>query len=1063
MFRFMRYKLTVIALIFFILSSVVFAGPLSYFFQKPLGIFSPLFHQQGVTGYAVETPDKESTIPVGVVVQGGNKVWFDTQKNAYILAFDGDDPVQYELHLDDPFVKEGMIAIYEAQHQFYPLYQAGTGFRKQDGTLLKPQQFIRQADTVLQDHHIEGNSVIFTYDDTFGGTVFHKTYVFHILGRSLLIHVYDPITSDLREGYNYYVGFGSGETKDLVNPDALYLPYLQTPVFVGDNTNGVFTSNYVDFTKSNANDYEEKECGVTDDLYGCPYGVVYALDSEHQVSSLDETLYVTVSSHILDVTQDINSEPSLYKDQLNKRFFFQVHDLAQWAKDHKIKGLRDTYFENTMMLLSKFNLGGLNNLYAIQDKWQKYGFLQGFPTLYPAGDVYGGATIERLLSGTRIRGQLLALAEDYVHMFQSSPDYNEDAIAKDASLALKKGIKNSDGEQSYIIASDKALVYASAQGHAITDNYHVSAGYLPFDTAFDPLVIDQLNLDHQATGSNTYKKMIQQTKQLFKEHRDFMQSPLVGLGDPLGNSLLYTGYLDGVSADLPDGEDTVIIPDYALFVVKPKMTDYGMGLFAYYFDVHKVTPQLLFDSDHFSKYLALTLAFGHAGYWSDVLFDYDTLTAGLLGMSVLKDYYITQALQQEYLSANIKEVGYLVDNKFMRLSRALFNGADFRTSRLMESYDNGLVLYFNFNSENWRLDGNLIPDKVIDAVVATLQDLGGNESDHGEKKYLVLPQYGFVAFNNNTDLLVYSGMYKEHKVDFVRSEDYFFVDTNGVNSTFADKEFRDIYLKKKDGTEVGCVRISLDWSKKIHKPVFDAVGDDGFYIPGDDGTFTTGSCALLSLPPGASCQNGQQDAGEEGIDCGGVCSNSCSSGGGGDNGGGGGGGNRRKTVDFSHSDSFTVLLAEGDEVRVVFDGKRYDFRLQDLTKDAATLRELPHVQDFSFDGKKMYTLDVDTNQRDDFSITLVTIHDRPREAEFTFKLVKITPPTKPVYRPPEEPPVYGETPHETPPALGEVPEQKGNKVYYIITGILVIILLGIGGFFFVKHQKEKKKAKNSFM
>ena len=150
-------------------------------------------------------------------------------------------------------------------------------------------------------------------------------------------------------------------------------------------------------------------------------------------------------------------------------------------------------------------------------------------------------------------------------------------------------------------------------------------------------------------------------------------------------------------------------------------------------------------SSAFDRYLATTVAFGHAGLVPDLE------RWGL--PAVAKVYYMLRHLQAYYLGQPVESIHYQRGGNLLETTEALVAGAH-ELSQVRIIYTNGLHIYVNgATDETW--------DVSVD-----------------EETSYSLPPASFLAHGPD-GLLVYSADAGQGRVDYVQCADYLYCDTRG--------------------------------------------------------------------------------------------------------------------------------------------------------------------------------------------------------------------------------------------------------------------------------------------
>ena len=331
----------------------------------------------------------------------------------------------------------------------------------------------------------------------------------------------------------------------------------------------------------------------------------------------------------------------------------------------------------------------------------------------------------------------------------SYPYWNPADIARESDMSYRDGWRNDAGVQHYAIACDKMLKYAQLESHQIKNAYGTNASYLDVSTSGDT-EYGWHQIDYNAANPNarTLRQGIYSSKTLFEYMQGVHEGPLVGEGcgtiDGYANcryDSFYGGYVDGVERELPNHEESAVMPDFELKKVRPKMANQGSGLYRRFFSDWDPSDPL--TTEQYDKCRAMQIAYGHTGW----------LSAYPMGFGhwadICQEYYMMRALQEQYLStsATLASILYNSNGQMVSLDQALKNltyMSDmeafqeqvldvFGNAQMYTEYSNGLKIYANHHDTDcWTVSAN--------------------------GTTYILPPNGWVAWNAGTGFLEYSAL-----------------------------------------------------------------------------------------------------------------------------------------------------------------------------------------------------------------------------------------------------------------------------------------------------------------
>ncbi len=215
-----------------------------------------------------------------------------------------------------------------------------------------------------------------------------------------------------------------------------------------------------------------------------------------------------------------------------------------------------------------------------------------------------------------------------------------------------------------------------------------------------------------------------------------------------GNHWWYAGLLDGNYAN-GNLDKLPVFPDFSLMQVHTKEMDAG-------------------NTYAKESYLAYTLAYGNIGKLSE-------------GLDAVKRYAMLQPLQKEYVMVPVNKIEYFDNGVAYNSSEAIKKDL-IKASKLHLEYETGFQVYTNFSDEEWKVQVN--------------------------NKDYILPKYGVLAFQPNSNLISFSGKNSASKngskIDKIISDELCYIDTFGelVNKGSLRGAGSYMLKKEKSGWEI---------------------------------------------------------------------------------------------------------------------------------------------------------------------------------------------------------------------------------------------------------------------
>ena len=481
--------------------------------------------------------------------------------------------------------------------------------------------------------------------------------------------------------------FHLDRSEDTPDPKVVELPYGHNVLY----TNGIFVSGMIDHEVSNASIlYPLKfRFSNTSAYYG--YGGEYRPLTNGRRRPLHEAATIAIAPTIEDVFYYPNNPVSPYRQQLTNKV---VVDL--WQGD----------FAHQRQTLQTLADRGLTDLFVLLHRWQRFGYDNGLPTTYPAGNEFGGPTALAQVSNLCAdKNYLLALHTNYTEEYPNSPDAKPSDLALDAAgNAIPGWFNQGTGLQSYVMKSARALHYANVYEPQIHSAYNTTAAFLDVHTAVLPG--DRTDQDAAIADPGRQALVLNDYRALVANTRAMHNGPVAGEGFGY-NFPFWAGYVDAIEADPRshhDGDSGSNVPtlvDYKLRALHGLFVPHGMG----YLERFYLNQWDNFTPAQLERYRATELAFGNAGFMSD-LFGRNFTSERAINEAV-REYCVMKSLQSRYLASTPQTIRYNRNNSWQTLSDALravlpttaFDNVDAALSEqlgiVQVVYANGLTLYVN--------------------------------------------------------------------------------------------------------------------------------------------------------------------------------------------------------------------------------------------------------------------------------------------------------------------------------------------------------------------------------
>jgi hypothetical protein len=577
-----------------------------------------------------------------------------------------------------------LLVIYNDSFTFYPAYHGGITSLELGGSRFKPWEGTLTSEVIGESSDGSVYQVDFRWSS--GGETFRFKVGISLRGKTLVM---DYAAQDSKGAA---VEFGAERSENTPAPKVVVLPYGHNVLW----TAGVFISAVLDPTVSAASSIRPLNALFSGTSAYYSDLATYAPLTSGRRNGLKESLSITISPKIEETFVLFSNPVSAYRESLSNTV---VRDV--WLPD----------FTETRTKLDSLASLGMSDLLVIQHVWQKYGYDNGLPTTYPAGEAFGGpAGLAGISETCRDNGYLLALHTNYVDFYPNSDVWNSaDVALSSAGTWVKSWFNPSTGIQSFLLKPTRALDYARLYEPSIHDAYGTTAAYLDVHSAILPSF--KVDFDARLAGAGEQKTTFESYRDLFDYVRSAHGGPLTGEGFGYAAST-WAGYIDALEADPRsyfdveaerEGSEVPTLVDYRLRMLHGLFVPHGAGyLERFYHRPFPLTPEKI------ERYRATELAFGNAGFLTD------GLAQDAPPVEQLREYCFLKHLQAYYLTAQPVEISYFLDGETVDLSAALnkilpsVDNAGLNSalredlSRVRIVYDSGFLMFVNRSaSASW--------------------------------------------------------------------------------------------------------------------------------------------------------------------------------------------------------------------------------------------------------------------------------------------------------------------------------------------------------------------------
>ncbi|MEE3259100.1 MAG: hypothetical protein VX293_07810 [Candidatus Latescibacterota bacterium] len=609
---------------------------------------------------------------------------------------------------------------------------------------------IRTADSEEVERHFVscdqiGDTVEARWQWKLGEEQANFLYRLRISGKSLIV--------EIEGGNGKGTGLSLGRVTGALHPRLISIPYFN----LGDNyphilcTAGYFLSSFVDWHYSGASSLHAPPFEEAQRLVQLNGGSNYAGLADGKRNAFQERWLITASTQYEEVLPTLATPDAGLGDTLADYIWFNIPYIDATEESYV-----DLY-ENMRVL----KLMGVNQL-LINHPSETWHDGDGNASLTSSGaEAKGGDdALAEYLEALSDLGFKTSLQANYKSIAITNPHWSPELAAQ-----LPDGTPAPTGSGLYLLKQSEALALAPEHARTVIEKYQCDALYIKAHAEIPPWEFNDFSPSAEAMGS---------LPESYKLQRDILNSQGqngLTIGDG-GNHWLYAGQLNGYLARMVGGDPSRIPPlvDFDLHNLHPIETDAGVGTIDQYFATGIPQGEKHSRSAHLDRYLAATVAFGHAGLLPDQL-EWGVATT-------IKSYFLLQKLQQHYLRVPVSTIEYYHNDQFLSSNDALLAGG-ISDGQIRVVYNNGLQIHANLN---WEQSWTIRRDETA----------------------YTLPPGSFCAWNEE-GLLVYSADTGSGRIDYASCEDYLYVDTRGQQLQFGPVQLDGAAVVKERKWEIDVV------------------------------------------------------------------------------------------------------------------------------------------------------------------------------------------------------------------------------------------------------------------
>lgn len=522
-----------------------------------------------------------------------------------------------------------------------------------------------------------------------------------------------------------------GQLTGVNEPRTVFVPYLNYgggphPCVLLSRAGGapLFTSIWLDWYRSNGSEpfAAESADAATARING---GVRYQPLTDGRRNPLFERVFITVSPTFEEVLPTIPNPVGRHAAEAVDRLWQE-----SWGPDD---------YEKQMARSRMLRAHGIERLIQCNHEiaWRDGG--ESFTLRLRAAPGKGGdEALKRYVAHQRSLDWLSGLYSNYTDYAPVNRFWTPDGVQR-----LPDGNWRTAWPRCYALKPLAAVELDAQLAPRIKDYYRPTSAYTDVHTAVAPW--GYCDYDARVPGAGTFAQTFYAYGELLRNDSRVYDGPIFSEGT---YQWLYAGLADGNYALAYDGRPLAkepLLPVFDLLEIHPKECDIGMGWTAHFCDAIPDWRKPENLDRAIDRFLLHTLAYGHIGW----------LVEEEHGMArTCRSYYMLQPVQARYGLKEPERIAYWDGTRLRSVSEAIVADLPRTRRQLYVAYPGGLELWLNDHpTEDW---------------VVTVGD-----------RRLVLPPAGWAAHQPREELLTYSALVQDRKVDYLRSEGHVYLDGRG--------------------------------------------------------------------------------------------------------------------------------------------------------------------------------------------------------------------------------------------------------------------------------------------
>ena len=528
-----------------------------------------------------------------------------------------------------------------------------------------------------------------------------------------------------------------GRVSGVSSPKLITVPYLTygstnpRVLMHGSSQRPLFTSVWFDWYRSNGSEpYYPQTPKVFADGAPINGGIRYIAKTDGHRNPLYERLFVTTSPAYDETLPSIPNPPSLRQKEGAGVVWTVAGEFDTFRGDHaRCRKIRDLGLDHIMQ-------------HSHEITWRDAG--ESFTLrLKPAPQKGGADALFWYVHAQNALGWLQGVYTNYTDFATTNENWNPDWVQRDSTGEWRRAWM-----RCYALKPAKAVEFDQYYAQRIQQKFGTKMSYTDVHTAVPPWKYN--DFDARVPGAGTMAATFYAYGQLLLNDQR-VYGPTQSEGT---YQWLYAGLESGSYGWVYTDVNLLTRPldvVFHLWQIHPLQCDYGMGDTGYY--LQKIDPEWQKSPkrrDYVDLFLATTIAYGNMGWLVN-----DFPDEPFHSEAMARSYYMMQQLQQQYAFVTPSRIEYADrQGKFLSSSQALSSGV-LEDSRLHVVYSNGTEVFVNrAASGDWA---------VLD--------------NHGAA--VNLPAAGWLVFNSSTGFYEISANQQDHRIDYVSSRGFQFLDGRG--------------------------------------------------------------------------------------------------------------------------------------------------------------------------------------------------------------------------------------------------------------------------------------------